>query len=267
MKEGETIRNMFMAKVRIDLMMVKKGLVESRETAQRLILAGKILVGTNPVKKASQMVEEDAEIHLLEGSKYVSRGGFKLEKALQEFKVEIAGKTILDVGASTGGFTDCLLQENAGKIYAVDVGYGQLAWKLRQDPRVKIIDRTNARFLSSRMFSDSIELAVIDVSFISAHLVLEPLQAITGEIILLLKPQFEAGKQDVPKGGVIRDPQLHRKILLAFFEKLKGWRILNLIDSPLEGGSGNREFLVHLKSGSEGWNLEQFRSRVEELVH
>ena len=124
-----------MGKLRVDLMMVKKGLVESRETAQRLILAGKVLVGTTPVTKASQMVGEDAEIHLLESLKYVSRGGLKLEKALQEFKVQASGKTVLDVGASTGGFTDCLLQENARKIYAVDVGYGQLAWKLRQDPR------------------------------------------------------------------------------------------------------------------------------------
>ena len=121
--------------------------------------------------------------------------------------------------------------------------------------------------MSGNLFSDPIDFAVIDVSFISAHLVLEPLQAITGEIILLLKPQFEAGKQEVPKGGVIRDPQLHRKILITFFEKLEGWRILNLIDSPIEGGSGNREFLVHLKSGSEGWNVEHYRSRVEELTH
>jgi 23S rRNA (cytidine1920-2'-O)/16S rRNA (cytidine1409-2'-O)-methyltransferase len=254
-------------KTRIDQLLVTKGLVDSRETAQRLILAGKVLVGNQPIQKASQLVNPDANISVVEGLKYASRGGYKLEKALTEFDVVVRDKTILDVGASTGGFTDCLMQNGAQKVYAVDVGYGQLAWKLSQDPRVKVIDRTNARTLSAGMFADPIDLAVIDVSFISSHLILEALQGITREAVLLLKPQFEAGKEDVPKEGVIRDPALHRKILLNFFRKLQGWNILNLTESPIEGGSGNREFLVHLKSDSNGWDEKTYKSRVEELVH
>lgn len=241
--------------------------MESRESAQRLILAGKVLIGTQPVAKASQLADENADIHILEGLKYVSRGGLKLEKALDVFEANVMDKIVLDVGASTGGFTDCLLQRGAKKVYAVDVGYGQLAWKLQQDPRVVMMDRTNARFLTKEMFSDAIDLAVIDVSFISAHLILEPILAITDEVILLLKPQFEAGKQDVPKGGVIRNPSQHQKVLFNFIDKLKGWNVLGLIDSPIEGGSGNREFLVHLKSTGPGWSREEYVKRAEELVH
>jgi 23S rRNA (cytidine1920-2'-O)/16S rRNA (cytidine1409-2'-O)-methyltransferase len=255
-------------KKRIDQLLVARGLVESRETAQRLILAGKVLVGTTPVTKASQSAEENAEIHVLEGLKYASRGGLKLEKALEMFEVHVGNKVLLDVGASTGGFADCLLQHGAKKIYAVDVGYGQLSWKLQQDPRLVIMDRTNARFLTRETFSDQIDLAVVDVSFISVHMILQPLLAITGEVILLLKPQFEAGKKDVPKGGVIRNSELHRRILLHFFDTVKAWRIFGLIDSPIKGGSGNREFLVHLKSGSgEGWSKDSYLNRIEELIH
>lgn len=254
-------------KKRIDQLLVARGLVESRETAQRLILAGKVSIGTTLVTKASQLVSEDAELNVLEGLKYASRGGLKLEKALDAFEVDVTGKIVLDIGASTGGFADCLLQRDVKKVYAVDVGYGQLAWKLQQDPRVVVMDRTNARFLTKKKFSDAIDLAVMDVSFISAHLILEPLLAITNEVILLLKPQFEAGRQDVPKGGVIRNPALHRKVLLNFVTTLKGWSILGLIDSPIEGGSGNREFLVHLKSTEPGWSREEYVKRVEELVH
>jgi 23S rRNA (cytidine1920-2'-O)/16S rRNA (cytidine1409-2'-O)-methyltransferase len=256
-----------MTKKRIDQLLVAKGLVDSRETAQRLILAGKVLVGNQTVQKASQTVKEDAEITVTESLKYASRGGYKLEKALQEFDVTVKNKTVLDVGASTGGFTDCLLQFGAAKVYAVDVGYGQLAWKLSQDPRVKVIDRTNARLISVSMFPDPIDFAVIDVSFISSHLILEPLLSITREVILLLKPQFEAGKNEVPKGGVIRNPDLHRKILLNFYENLSGWGIFHLAESPIEGGSGNREFLVHLKSDPKGWDQKTYRNRVEELLH
>jgi len=249
-------------------MLVRKGLVDSRESAQRLIMAGKVLIGEIRVSKASQLVQEDQPIQVTEGLKYVSRGGLKLEKALQEFNVEPGDKVVVDVGASTGGFTDCLLQNNAKKVYAVDVGYGQLAWKLKQDRRVEVIDRVNARFLNKEIFPDPIDFAVVDVSFISAHFILAALLKITGEVILLLKPQFEAGKQDVPRGGVIRNPETHRKVLLNFFEKLKGWQINGLINSPIEGGSGNHEFLVHLKiDSSQGWDEQRFRERVEELIH
>jgi 23S rRNA (cytidine1920-2'-O)/16S rRNA (cytidine1409-2'-O)-methyltransferase len=256
-----------MSKMRVDLLMVKKGIVTTRETAQRLILAGKVSIGNVSVSKPSQLITEDAEIQIVEGLKYVSRGGLKLEAALDAFQAIVADKIVLDVGASTGGFADCLLQRGARKIYAVDVGYGQLAWKLQQNSQVVIMDRTNARFLTKEMFADSIDLAVIDVSFIGVILILEPLKSITNEIILLLKPQFEAGKEKVPKGGVIRKPETHRKVLYDFFEKLKNWEVFGLIDSPISGGSGNREFLVHLKGASgPGWNYEQFKKRVKELI-
>jgi len=243
-------------------------MVDSRETAQRLILAGKVLVGEVPARKPSQLVGENEPVQITESLKYVSRGGLKLEKALQEFHIEVRNKMVLDVGASTGGFTDCLLQNGAQKVFAIDVGYGQLAWKLMQDPRVAVIDRVNARFLRKEMISESIDMAVVDVSFISAHLILAALLAITGEVILLLKPQFEAGKRDVPKGGVIRNPETHRMVLHDFFGKLRDWHVYGLTDSPIEGGSGNREFLVHLKrDASRAWDEGRYQKRVEELIH
>jgi 23S rRNA (cytidine1920-2'-O)/16S rRNA (cytidine1409-2'-O)-methyltransferase len=197
--------------------------------------------------------------------KYASRGGLKLEAALDAFKVDVAQKVIIDIGASSGGFTDCVLQRNARKVYCIDVGYGQLSWKLRHDPRVKVMERTNARTLKKEMFAEDIDLAVMDVSFISAHKILEPLASITRETILLFKPQFEAGPADVPKGGVIRDPATHEKVLRAFFHRINPWKIIGLIESPILGGSGNKEFLVHLTQVS-GWNEEQYHSRIRELM-
>lgn len=254
-------------KIRIDQLLVKRGLLESRETAQRLILARKILVNGLPAEKASQNVAEDASIEVIAGLKYVSRGGLKLEAALDAFKIDVKDRIALDVGASTGGFTDCLLQRGAKHVYAVDVGYGQLAWKLREDPRVKVIERTNARYLTVEHFADPIDVAVVDVSFISVLKILEPLIKITQEAIILLKPQFEAGPDDVPRGGVIRDAAIHRKVLREFFEKLQGWKIAALIASPILGTSGNREFLVHLKgSDFEGLSEKEFEKRIEELT-
>jgi 23S rRNA (cytidine1920-2'-O)/16S rRNA (cytidine1409-2'-O)-methyltransferase len=242
-------------------------LLESRETAQRLILARKILVNGLPAEKASQNVAEDATIEVVEALKYVSRGGLKLEAALDAFEVDIENRIALDIGASTGGFTDCLLQRGAKRVYAVDVGYGQLAWKLRQDSRVVVIERTNARYLTVERFPDSIDIAVVDASFISALKILEPLITITQEAIILLKPQFEAGPNDVPRGGVIRDPSVHRKVLKDFFHKLETWKVAGVIDSPIAGTSGNREFLVHLKGSSfEGLSENDFEKRIEELI-
>lgn len=252
-------------KMRIDLLMVQKGLVESRETAQRLILAGKVLIGEKPVVKASQTAGLDEPVTLLEGLKYAGRGGLKLEKALEEFKIDVTNRVVVDVGASTGGFTDALLQRGAARVYAVDVGYGQLAWKLRQDPRVTLMERTNARSLTPSMFAEPVGLAVMDVSFISAHLILEPLAAITLEVVVLVKPQFEAGPRDVPRGGVIRDPEVHRRVLSEFCRQLHVWHVHGMIDSPIRGGEGNREFLLYLKQ-AEGWTSERIESRIEELI-
>ncbi len=256
-----------MAKVRIDQLLVKRGLVESRETAQRLILARKILVNGLPPDKASQQYSEDVELKLIEGMKFVSRGGLKLEAALDRFRIDVTNIITADIGSSTGGFTDCLLQRGAKRVYAVDVGYGQLSWKLREDPRVTIMERKNARYLTSENFPESIQLAVVDVSFIGAAKILEPLASITSETVLLLKPQFEAGPQDVPRGGVIKDPSIHRKVLQDFSKELRHWTITGLMESPISGTSGNREFLVHLKrSPSVGLNNEELQKQIQELT-
>lgn len=252
-------------KQRLDQLLVQRGLVQSREAAQKLILAGQVMIGHVPALKAGQLIREDADIRILQGLKYASRGGIKLEAALDAFGVDVSGKVGLDIGASTGGFTDCLLQRNAAKIYCIDVGYGQLAWRLRHDPRVKVMERTNARYLNRQMFPETIDFAVMDVSFIGANKILQPLADITDEVILLLKPQFEAGPKDVPKGGVIRDPATHSRVLLDFFAEENLWNVKGLINSPIPGGSGNREFLVHL-SKEPGWSEKQFVQRVRELT-
>jgi 23S rRNA (cytidine1920-2'-O)/16S rRNA (cytidine1409-2'-O)-methyltransferase len=251
--------------IRIDQLLVARGLAQSRETAQRLILAGKVFVDQQPAKKPGQLVREDQALSVTQALKYVSRGGLKLEKALKDFDIAADGIIALDVGASTGGFTDCLLQNGAQKVYAVDVGYGQLAWKLRTDGRVVLFERTNAKNLTPEMFPHKPRLAVMDVSFIGAEKVLEPLTNIVEEVVLLLKPQFQAGPELVPSGGVIRDPKTHRKVLLDFFDSLRGWNVHGLIPSPVEGASGNREFLLHLKK-SKGWDRNQFESAVNDIV-
>lgn len=253
-------------RIRIDQLMVRRGLVESRETAQRLILAHKVMIGDTYAEKPGQKAPENIEVRVLEELKYVSRGGYKLERALDEFAVEVTGKTVLDVGASTGGFTDCLLQRGARKVYALDVGYGQIAWKLRGDPRVAVMERANARHITGTQFPEPIDFAVMDVSFIGARKILEPLAAVTGEVILLIKPQFEAGPRDVPRGGVIRDPRVHADVLLRFFQDLPLWQPIGLIGSPIEGTSGNREFLVHLTTTGPGWTSEMLQTRIRDLT-
>ena len=241
-----------MGKKRLDVLLVERGLVESRERGKRLIMAGQVLVEGRVLDKPGARVPVDADIRLRARLPYVSRGGIKLAAALEAFGVDVKGAVAADVGASTGGFTDCLLQRGARRVYAIDVGYGQLAWRLRRDPRVVVMERTNVRYLDS--LPEPIDLATVDVSFISLELVLPKVMGWLkpgGEIIALIKPQFEAGREKVGKGGVVRDPQVHRTVL----RKILGWAVEHglavrgLIPSPIKGPAGNVEFLVHLRRG------------------
>ncbi|MCD4688020.1 MAG: TlyA family RNA methyltransferase [Desulfuromonadaceae bacterium] len=240
-------------KERLDKLLVMRGLVLSRERARSLILAGKVLVNENLVDKAGTPVASDAEIRLKgEDIPYVSRGGLKLAKALEHFALVVTGRVAIDVGASTGGFTDCLLQQGAAKVYAVDVGYGQLAWSLRQDPRVINLERTNIRHLQSDQLAEAPSLAVIDASFISLDKVLPVTLSLLddgAEVVALIKPQFEVGRGQVGKGGVVRDPKQHTMVVTRI-EQLAtelGCRVLGVTESPVLGPKGNREFLIYLQ--------------------
>ena len=235
--------------------MVERGLAPSREKAQALIMAGQVVVGDHAAEKAGQQVLPDVEIRIKgEVLPYVSRGGLKLAKGLDAFAISPAGRIAIDVGASTGGFTDCLLQRGAEKVYAVDVGYGQLAWKLREDSRVVVMEKTNIRHLQPEQLEPLPDLAVIDASFISLNLVLPPTLALLtrpAEVVALVKPQFEVGKGAVGKGGIVRDPKLHDEVL-ANMEQLArelGAELLGICDSPITGADGNREFLMGLRLG------------------
>jgi 23S rRNA (cytidine1920-2'-O)/16S rRNA (cytidine1409-2'-O)-methyltransferase len=244
---GYPVREM---KVRLDVLLVERGLVESREQGRRLIQAGQVLVGDQVIDKPGTQVPASAELQLKATLPYVSRGGLKLAAALDAFGIDPAGKVCLDVGASTGGFTDCLLQRGALRVYAVDVGYGQLAWTLRQDPRVVVMERTNIRYLES--LPEPCDLATIDVSFISLELVLPAVVRLVrpgADIVALIKPQFEAGKGQVGKGGVVRDPAVHQAVLEKVLGRAQAHRltVCGLICSPLEGPAGNVEFLAHLR--------------------
>lgn len=243
-------------KQRLDKLMVERGLAPSREKAQALIMAGQVVVGDHAAEKAGQQVLPDVEIRIKgEVLPYVSRGGLKLEKGLDAFGIIPDGRVSIDVGASTGGFTDCLLQRGASRVYAVDVGYGQLAWKLREDPRVAVLEKTNIRHLQPEQLDPLPDLAVIDASFISLNLVLPPtLSLLTrpAEVVALVKPQFEVGKGAVGKGGIVRDPKLHDQVL-ANMEQLAhelGAELLGICDSPITGADGNREFLMGLRLGA-----------------
>jgi 23S rRNA (cytidine1920-2'-O)/16S rRNA (cytidine1409-2'-O)-methyltransferase len=240
-------------KQRLDQLMVRRELAASRERARALVAAGKVLVNGLPASKPGTLVSNQAVIALKqEDFPYVSRGGLKLEKALMTFAVDLANAVCLDIGASTGGFTDCLLQHGAQHVYAVDVGYGQLAWKLRQDPRVTVIERTNARYISPRDVPERVDLVTIDVSFISLRLIVPammPLMKPAADVIALVKPQFEVGKGQVGKGGVVKDAQLHRQVLgsLRDFFESTGLSLQGEIPSPILGPKGNKEFLVFLR--------------------
>ena len=239
---------------RLDQRLFELGLAESREKAKATIMSGIVYVNGQKSDKPGTQVSDDAEI-VVRGNAcpYVSRGGFKLAKALEVFPVEPAGKVCIDCGASTGGFTDVLLKNGAAKVYAVDVGYGQLAWQLRQDSRVVVMERTNARALTPDMFPESMDLGVMDVSFISIRLILPALHGLLkpgGEVVCLIKPQFEAGKSDVGKKGVVRDKAVHERVLreMCEFFPTAGYTLMGLDYSPIRGPEGNIEYLAYLKA-------------------
>jgi len=243
-------------KNRLDKLLVSRGLAASRERAQALILAGKVLVDEQKVDKAGAQVGAEAVIRLLgEDLKYVSRGGLKLERALEYWKIVVDGQVCLDVGASTGGFTDCLLQRGAAKVFAVDVGHGQLAWKIRNDPRVVVMEKLNARFLSRADIPILVDLCVIDVSFISLTLILpNAFELITpnGMILALIKPQFELQREDVGRGGLVREPALHEKAQqkIVNFVESAGHHVVGLVPSTITGADGNQEFFICLRKRS-----------------
>jgi len=246
------------AKIRLDKLLFERGLAPSRERAQALILAGKILVNGQKLEKSGASVNTDAEIRLLgEDLKYVSRGGLKLEHALAHWKINVARKVCLDVGASTGGFTDCLLQHGAARVIAVDTGHGQIAFQFRNHPQVRLLEKTNARYLTAEQLGELADLIVMDVSFISATLVLPAVVAAAfptdssarsgRELIVLVKPQFEAGRENVGKGGIVRDPEIQQQAVekVRAAGKSLGALSTDVTDSPILGAEGNREFLLY----------------------
>ncbi|MBW1605639.1 TlyA family RNA methyltransferase [Lactobacillus sp. Sy-1] len=248
-----------MEKQRVDILLVAQGLFDSREKAKRAIMAGEVL-GKNEERldKPGERIPVDTKLHLKgKALPYVSRGGLKLEKALRVFKIDVSGLKVLDIGSSTGGFTDVMLQSGASQSYALDVGSNQLVWKLRNDPRVIVMEHTNFRYSKLADFAaGQPEFASIDVSFISLHLILPPLKQIiklNGEVVALVKPQFEAGRENVGKHGIVRDHQVHVDVLndIVQFSVASGYSVLGLDFSPIKGGEGNIEFLIHLRSVTE----------------
>ncbi len=253
-------------KVRIDTYLVEQGLFESRARAQAAIMAGQVLVDEQKIDKPGTSVKAEAKIRLLgDQLKYVSRGGLKLEKALQVFPVTVAGKVMADIGASTGGFTDCALQNGAAKVYAIDVGYGQLAWKLRNDPRVINMERTNARALDEHSLPEPIDAVSIDVAFISLDKILPAVKKLLAPgafVLALVKPQFEAGKEHIGKKGVVRDPEVHKEVIRRIIDLAgeEGFSIGGLDFSPVKGPEGNIEYLLYLTNGS---GKEAFKAEGE----
>ncbi len=244
-------------KTRLDLRLVQLGLVTGRDKAKAVIMAGTVYVNGQKADKAGFEVSEEDKIELRgETLRYVSRGGLKLEKAMESFPITIDGTVCMDIGASTGGFTDCMLQNGAKKVYAIDVGYGQLAWKLRTDDRVVNLERTNFRHVTNEQVPDPVDFASVDVSFISLTLILPPalsLLAEGGQMVCLIKPQFEAGKGLVGKKGVVKDPQIHKDVIVKVvdFAHQNGFSVLGLTYSPVKGPEGNIEYLVHLQKSRE----------------
>jgi 23S rRNA (cytidine1920-2'-O)/16S rRNA (cytidine1409-2'-O)-methyltransferase len=238
-------------KERLDVLLVERGLVGTREKARALILAGNVLVDGQKADKPGHTFPANCLVELIKGLPYVSRAGKKLEAALDAFHIEVRDRTCLDVGASTGGFTDCLLQRGARRVYAVDVGSGQLDWKLRNDSRVAVREGINARYLSLEHIGEFVDLAVCDVSFISVTLILSPMLALLrpeGEMVILVKPQFEVGRGKVGKGGIVRDPALHAEVCERVREAVLGMGLAaNLMESPVLGAEGNKEFLLYAR--------------------
>lgn len=245
-------------KERLDIMLVARGLAESREKAKAIIMSGNVFVNSCREDKAGSMFDEKAIIEVRGNTlKYVSRGGLKLEKAMENFAVSLEGKICMDVGASTGGFTDCMLQNGAVKVYSVDVGHGQLAWKLRQDQRVVCMEKTNIRYVTPEQIPDKIQFTSIDVSFISLTKVLLPVKNLLDEnadVVCLIKPQFEAGKEKVGKKGVVRDRGIHYEVIKMVMDYAVsiGFRVCNLDFSPIKGPEGNIEYLLHIVSTALG---------------
>ncbi|MBO1004305.1 TlyA family RNA methyltransferase [Pseudogracilibacillus auburnensis] len=256
-----------MAKERLDVLLVKKNLIETREKAKRMIMAGLVFSNNERLDKPGMKVDEEIPLKVKGTIPYVSRGGFKLEKALSLFDTSVKNKMIVDIGSSTGGFTDCSLQNGAKLIYAVDVGYNQLAWKLRNDERVIVKERTNFRHATKEIFLEGLpNFCTIDVSFISLRLILPVLKDILqpgSEVITLIKPQFEAEKEQVGKKGIIRDKKIHQAVLtnIISFAQNEGFQFFNLTYSPITGGEGNIEFLAHL-----GWEVTNKDEKIDEQV-
>lgn len=248
-------------KKRLDVVLVEQGQAQSRERAKAMIMAGIVYVNDQKADKAGITVKEDDRIEVRGNTlRYVSRGGLKLEKAMASFGLELEGKTCCDFGASTGGFTDCMLQNGAEKVYAVDVGYGQLAWSLRSDPRVVCMERTNVRYLTAEQIPEPLDFGTVDVSFISLKLILPALRGILkpdGQVVCLVKPQFEAGREKVGKKGVVRDPAVHLEVLRQFLQNAHeaDFTVKEMTFSPIRGPEGNIEYLGHLCVGAgEPWN-------------
>lgn len=258
-------------KERLDVLLVNRGYFDSRAKAQAVIMSGDVYVDGQKADKAGASFDVEANIEV-RGSvcPYVSRGGLKLEKALHDFGVDPTGYVCSDSGASTGGFTDCLLQQGASKVFAIDVGYGQLAWKIRSDPRVVVMERTNIRYVTQEQLGEPLDLSVIDVSFISLKLVLPVIKSLlrpaAGQVLCLIKPQFEAGKEKVGKKGVVRDPVVHLEVLERFVALARslGFTILNLTFSPVKGPEGNIEFLGHLTLTSAEEQVPDLQQLVED---
>lgn len=244
-------------KERLDVLLVQRGLAPSREKAKAMIMEGNVFVGGQREDKPGASFDGEAKIEVRGNTlKYVSRGGLKLEKALENFAISLTGKVCMDIGASTGGFTDCMLQNGAKKVYAVDVGYGQFAWKLRQDRRVVCMEKTNIRYVAPGDIADVLDFASVDVSFISLTKVLPVAKELLrgdGEMVCLIKPQFEAGREKVGKKGVVRDPKVHQEVIekILVFASEQGFVARNLEFSPIKGPEGNIEYLVHIQKGME----------------
>lgn len=262
-----------MTKVRLDMEMLARGLCPSREKARALILAGEVRVNGVRAEKAGQEIPADAEITVVEDAiPFVSRGGLKLDKAVKVFPIDLKGRVCADIGASTGGFTDVMLKNGAKHVYSIDVGYGQLDWSLRNDPRVTVMERTNARFMTPDWFAEPISFASIDVSFISLRLILPPLFASMeeGEVVALIKPQFEAGRAEIGKNGVVRDASVHERVIseiLAFADQT-GFEIDGLSFSPITGPKGNIEFLLYMRKSStkNDASLHKISETIPEIV-
>lgn len=261
-----------MKKERLDILLVERGLAASREKAKALIMTGKVLVAEEREEKAGAMVAPDAEIRIKgEPEPFVSRGGYKLLKALTAFAIDLTGKTCMDIGASTGGFTDCMLQHGAKRVYSIDVGYGQLAWSLRQDERVVVLEKTNVRYLTEEQVPEPVDFASVDVSFISLTKIIDAAQTrlkYGGKMVCLIKPQFEAGREKVGKNGVVRDKKVHQEVIERIVQEMQDRQfvVLGLDFSPIKGPAGNIEYLLYIKNQKQEGGIEEKGEKTETAV-